>query len=171
MLMPNIWCWSLKILMLKRLNPMASLATVDENLSRSKSPQIADGYGIKNKDLWLYLRSIVDNHDKQMRHFSTTANLPKTRSNLQNWFGSWNGQSCICISHCIGMVYSRGGQQIDRDRPGNCQVSVSRSRLILHWIDKIPKKTLFNQYSRKYKKRSMLWLVMYSLVPLCDGWP
>jgi len=38
------------------------------------------------------------------------------------------------------MGYVRGGQQVDRHRPVDRLVSVGQSRLILHWIDKIPEK-------------------------------
>jgi len=37
------------------------------------------------------------------------------------------------------MLYNRGGQNVDRDRPVDRRVSVGRSLLILHWTDKIPK--------------------------------
>jgi len=48
------------------------------------------------------------------------------------------------------------------------QVSLGRSRLILHWIDKIPKKrTFFNKYFRKYiKSIHQLVGLVYSLVPI-----
>jgi len=45
---------------------------------------------------------------------------------------------------------NRSDQQVDRDRPVDRRVSVGRSRLILHWIDKMPQITFFNQYSSKY---------------------
>jgi len=45
--------------------------------------------------------------------------------------------------------YSRGGQQVERDRPVDCRVSVGRSRLILHWIYKIPKKNIFQSIFQK----------------------
>ena len=41
------------------------------------------------------------------------------------------------------MFYSRGGQQVDRDRLVDRRVSIGRSHLILHWIDKIPKMNTF----------------------------
>ena len=63
------------------------------------------------------------------------------------------------------LCHSRGGQQVDRDRPVDRRGSPGRSRLILHWIDKITKKNTFNQYqySRKSIKFSMNWLFMYIL--------
>ena len=60
---------------------------------------------------------------------------------------------------------TRGGQQVDRDRLVDRRSSAGRSRLILRWIDKITKKNTFNQYqySRKYIKFSINWLVTHIL--------
>ena len=41
------------------------------------------------------------------------------------------------------MWLTRGGQQVDRDKPVDRRVSAGRSRLVLHLIDQIPKKNMF----------------------------
>ena len=51
------------------------------------------------------------------------------------------------------MFYSRGGQQVDR------RVSIGRSRLILHWIDKIPKMNTFQLI--------LLFIAFYDIFYLC----
>jgi len=63
------------------------------------------------------------------------------------------------------LAYARGCQQVDRDRLVGRRSSAGRSRLILHWIDKITKKNTCNeyQYSRKYIHFSINWLVPYIL--------
>jgi len=52
------------------------------------------------------------------------------------------------------------------------RVSVGRSRLILHWIDKIPKKNTFQSIFQKVHKNcpSIRWSCI-SFGASCDGWP
>jgi len=74
-------------------------------------------------------------------------------------------RTAVSMNSCKHVSLHQEGQQVDRDRPVDRRSSAGRSRLILHWIDKITEKNTFNQYqySRKYIKFSINWLVTYIL--------
>ena len=59
-----------------------------------------------------------------------------------------NVQNCNQKKCSLNTEIDQGGKQVDR------RMSFGRSRLILHWMDKIPilTRTFFNQYSRKVHK-------------------
>jgi len=82
---------------------------------------------------------------------------------------------------------TRGGQQVDCDRPVDLLVTVGWLHLILHWIDKIPKKNIFQKKTVervfcvilwstestetwKYSYRSVVVLVSVQDVQGCAKW-
>ena len=87
-------------------------------------------------------------------------------------------ESTFCVVNCLKsidfklfFVYTRGGQQVDRDRPVHRQASVGRSRLILPWIDTIPENiTLQSIYQKAQNYPSDGWSRVF-FGASCDGWP
>ena len=94
--------------------------------------------------------------------------LPLLRLSYDPWPVTTIRRPTACLCQWIvasTLAYTRGGQQVDRDGPVDCQGSAGRLRLVFHWINKITKKNTFNQYqySRQYIKFSINWLVTYIL--------
>jgi len=64
----------------------------------------------------------------------------------------WYAKAFKVVRETLLFFYTMGGQQVDRDRPVDRRVSIGRSCLILHWIDKISKKNIFQSIFQKVHK-------------------